>query len=64
MAPASCWAMWPVSAAITPSQGRSSASMTTALVWVPPTRNHTPASGMSQAARIFVFADSEISSSP
>ena len=59
MAPASWVLMWPVSAATTPCQGRSSASITVALVWVPPTRKNTSAPGVWQAARILSRADSE-----
>ena len=59
MAPVSWTQMWALVAAITASYGRRKAAMAVALVWVPPTRMWTAASGRPMAARINAWAWAE-----
>ena len=64
MAPASWQLMCPLSADSTPCQGRRMEAITVVLVWVPPTRKCTSASGAWQTARILSRAAAQYSSSP
>ena len=59
IAPVSWTLMWPVSAAITPSHGRSAAAMTVVLAMVPPTRKCTSAAGQAKRARMAARASSQ-----
>ena len=62
IAPVSWTLIWPVSAAITPSHGRSAAAMTVVLAIVPPTIKCTSACGQEKRARTMPRASAQKSS--
>ena len=64
MAPVSWTLMWPLAAATTPWWGRRAASITVALVWVPPTRKWTARLGLPHRSRILSRAWAQWMSSP